>query len=205
MKTGLNFTVENVGLSRTVVSKVRRLFPHLSFAYPHAAPDLTDIDYKRAGFGTLISLRRDQLLYLEDLANDLLNPPISPSRPFSNPVVCSASPPLTAPSLDRLHPSPSHCANGKSDTETGRLSTVSSHPEMTIALFDFVSGKGLTFKRNYPMREFQEKCGKYINIPWADRVARMIQNVATSRECNASMYRPRYQSHLPPIFMSNPY
>lgn len=110
------------------------------------------------------SLRRDQLIYLEDLANEFLPHTLHPPH-------AQGEETLDTDGFSFIPPESPLCALY--------------HPNMTIAVFDFVSGLGLVHKKAYPVCGYYERCWKHFNAPWADRVEMMVRDVEERCECGA--------------------
>ncbi|KAJ3524353.1 hypothetical protein NMY22_g11035 [Coprinellus aureogranulatus] len=183
-------------------------------------------DRKASGCWTSLSTRRDQLLYLEDLANEIL-PPLPAHNPvhskagvkqlmsaqdyalFNTTASSEPSPSVTSPSNTTYTPTPKWGGMKNpslaKDPKTGKPRAISYHPDTTVALFDFVSHEGLANKQRYPIHDYHEKCWKYINLPWADRVAAMVKDVEDG--CEPGLFdddKPRKRYTLVEgIFMYN--
>ncbi|TEB27603.1 hypothetical protein FA13DRAFT_1736458 [Coprinellus micaceus] len=176
-------------------------------------------DRKAVGCWTSLSTRRDQLLYLEDLANEIL-PPLPALLPVhSKPGVkqlmsaqdhllshtlrsSSPSPSISSPPQATYSPTAKWGAGAKAgsglatDKKTGRPRTIAYHPDTTVALFDFVSHEGLAHKRRYPVHEYHERCWRYIDGTWADRVSGMVRDVEDG--CEPGELNWRDSSHTGP-------
>lgn len=100
-------------------------------------------------------VRRDYVLYIENLANEELWPPVERDA--------------TRETSQR-----------RIQSTNKRLPGQLYHPDTTIAVFDFASFEGLALRSKYPLNAYHDACWKYVNLEWQTRVMRMYRDVEES-------------------------
>lgn len=159
------------------------------------------------------STRRDQLLYMENIANELLPAPhVLHDVKYqhghyngpSNSDHSEHSSPVEPPSYESHSPSPKRFElNVGDDGGDPELAELSCHPDSTIALFDFVSRGRFTYSTKYSIQDYHKKCWQYLNLPWSDRVGRMVQDVEERNESGAYLQLHGLTSESP-RFLATP-
>lgn len=100
-------------------------------------------------------VRRDYVLYIENLANEELWPPVERDA--------------TRETSQR-----------RIQSTNKRLPGQLYHPDTTIAVFDFASFEGLALRSKYPLNAYHDACWKYVNLEWQTRVMWMYRDVEES-------------------------
>lgn len=154
-KTGYNSTPKSANHSRSGIN-VRQ--PSHS-CQRDEADRLFVLASQKDGQWAYFDVRRDCVLYLEDVANWNLYPLVDRG-------VAQYPKQDTSSTLSVLGP--------------GQIY----HADSSIAVFDFASFEGLVFKPKYSLDAYHNVCWRYINLEWDARVRRMCQDVKESNGCS---------------------